>query len=243
MTAMLLEHISVFLPSDTLLFWCMRFLGKAAAPVFFYFIVEGYHHTHSKNRYTLNLAIFTVVSYVPFILCFDGVLNTDTSLNFSVIYNLLIGLLVLRTRHEVKNFILRWLLICILFLLSCFGDWTWIAPFTILIFDLFYGNRKNQLYAYALLTVLRTNLLVKVLSPMLFFARFKTFDFSDWNTIGYDFGALIPIIYLMLYNGKKGGKGNAAKWGFYIFYPAHLMVIAVLKNYSHVSQILLVLTQ
>ncbi|MDF3001772.1 MAG: hypothetical protein K0Q48_1891 [Bacillota bacterium] len=231
MTAMLLEHTSVFLPSDTVLFWCMRFFGKAAAPVFFYFVVEGYHYTRNKNRYTLNLAMFTVVSYVPFILCFDGALNVNTFLNFSVIYNLLIGLLVIRTRHEVENFALRWFFICILFLLSCFGDWTWIAPLTILIFDLFYGNRKNQLYAYALLTVLRTDLIVKVLSPVLFFSRFKTFDFSEWHTIGYDLGALIPILFFLLYRGKKGGGGNIAKWGFYMFYPAHLMVIAVIKMY------------
>jgi len=233
MSAMFLEHISIFFTDAPVLFWFMRFLGKAAAPIFFYFVVEGYHHTHNKNKYTLNLAVFSIISYVPFILCFDGAINADTFLNFNIIYNLLIGLLVIRARHEIKNGLLRWFMIGVLFLLSCFGDWGWIAPLTILTFDLYYGNCKNQLYAYTLLTVLRTGLLTKILSPMLFFARWKTtFDFTEWSNFGYDFGALIPvIILLLLYNGEKGRGGKFAKWGFYIFYPLHLLIIAVVKMY------------
>lgn len=232
MSAMLLEHISVFFTKAPALFWCMRFLGKAAAPIFFYFIVEGYRHTHNKNRYTLNLAVFSIISYVPFILCFDSAINADTFLNFSIIYNLLIGLLVIRASHEIKNRILRWSLIAVLFLLSCFGDWGWVAPLTILIFDLYHENRKNQIYAYTLFTLIRTGLLTKILSPMLFFARWKTgFDFTEWGYFGYDFGTLIPVVILLLYNGEKGRGGEIAKWGFYVFYPLHLLIIAILKMY------------
>jgi len=230
--AMFLDHISVFIPSNTPIFWCMRLLGRAAAPIFFYFIVEGYNHTHNKNKYTFNLAIFSIISYVPFILCFDGTLNANTFLNFNVIYNLLIGLLIVRTRHEIKNIFLRWPLICLLFLLSCFGDWGYVAPLTILIFDLYYGNRKNQLCAYTLMVILRTGLLLKIVHPFSCFARFRTFDFSEWhNIIGYDLGMLIPIIFLLLYNDKKGSGGAVAKWGFYIFYPVHLLLIAIVKMY------------
>lgn len=232
MSAMFLEHISIFFTETPVLFWCMRILGKAAAPIFFYFVVEGYHHTRNKNKYTLTLAVFSMISYVPFVLCFDGVINADTFLNFNIIYNLLIDLLILRARHEIKNPQLRWSLMGLLFLLSCFGDWSWTAPLTILVFDLYYGNKKNQLYAYTLLTVLRTGILVKVLSPVLFFARWKTsFDFSEWSNFGYDFGALIPIIILLLYSGERGGGGKSVKWGFYIFYPLHLFIIAILKMY------------
>lgn len=232
MSAMLLEHISVFFVEVPALFWCMRFLGKAAAPIFFYFIVEGYHHTRDKNKYTLSLAVFSLISYAPFILCFDGAINADTFFNFSIIYNLLIGLLIIRARHEIKNKILRYYFIAMLFLLSCFGDWSWIAPLTILTFDVYYGNTKKQLYAYTLFTVIRTGLLTKFLSPMLFFARWKTsFDFTEWGTFGYDFGALIPIIILAFYNGERGRGGKLAKWGLYIFYPLHLLLIAILKMY------------
>ena len=38
--------------------------------------------------------------------------------------------------------------------------------------------------------------------------------------------ALIPIA---LYNGKKGFSTKAVQYGFYLFYPVHLMVLGVLK--------------
>ncbi|HWT74235.1 MAG TPA: hypothetical protein VN258_05875 [Mobilitalea sp.] len=36
----------------------------------------------------------------------------------------------------------------------------------------------------------------------------------------------LPILYL--YNGEKGGN-KFSKWGFYIFYPLHLLIIALIK--------------
>ena len=44
---------------------------------------------------------------------------------------------------------------------------------------------------------------------------------SDWMTF-----MVIPFIFL--YNNEEGRKGG--KWFFYIFYPVHLWVIAILGN-------------
>lgn len=38
------------------------------------------------------------------------------------------------------------------------------------------------------------------------------------------------IVLLCFYNGKRMQKGKTfSKWFFYAFYPAHLMVIAIIK--------------
>lgn len=231
--AMFLEHVSVFVPQDTFVFFIMRLLGRSAAPIFFYFVVEGYHHTQNKNRYTLNLALFAVISYIPFILCFDGALNAETFLNFNVIYSLLIGLLVIRARHEIKILPLKYLAIAALFAMSCLGDWGYIAPLTILTFDVFYGNIKNQLFSFSLVTILRNGLLVTLLGPFLSFARWHAFDFSDWNRIvWYEFGVFIAIALITFYNGEKGRSSKFTKWGFYLFYPLHLLIIALIKIFA-----------
>ena len=45
---------------------------------------------------------------------------------------------------------------------------------------------------------------------------------SALRTVGYYSGTILSLIPLLCYNGKKG-KG--LKWLFYIFYPAHLLLL------------------
>lgn len=233
---MLLEHFAVFVPADNPIKYIMLFFGKSAAPLFFYFIVEGYHHTHNRNQYTRNLAIFAAISYIPFILCFDGALTWETCLNLNVIFTLLIGLLVIRARHEIQNPFTKYFIIGLLFILSCFGDWGYIAPLIILTFDVFYGDVKKQAYAYALIALVRpimqSNLIVNILSPVFSLANphIRSLDFSSWDILLLQqMGALLPIFLLNLYNGKKGKSNSLTKWGFYIIYPLHLLIIGIIK--------------
>ena len=44
----------------------------------------------------------------------------------------------------------------------------------------------------------------------------------------FDFAAAY-VIMTVFYNGKKGKHPVFSKWFFYIFYPAHVLVIALLK--------------
>lgn len=47
------------------------------------------------------------------------------------------------------------------------------------------------------------------------------------QNIGY---ALAAIVICCFYNGKRATHGRTvAKWFFYIFYPAHLFVLGVLR--------------
>lgn len=234
--AMLLEHFAVFVPTDNPLKYAMLFIGRSAAPLFFYFIVEGYHHTHNRNQYTRNLAIFAVISYIPYILCFDGALTWETCLDLNVIFTLFFGLLVIRARHEIQNPFAKYSIIGLLFILSCFGDWGYIAPLTILTYDIFYGDVKKQAYAYTIIALVRplmqANLLVSILSPILSLSNphIRSLDFSSWNILFFQqMGALLPAFLLTLYNGQKGKSNAHTKWGFYIIYPLHLLIIGIIK--------------
>jgi hypothetical protein len=43
-------------------------------------------------------------------------------------------------------------------------------------------------------------------------------------------GILIPIGLLTFYNGTRGKWGGSAmKWAFYIYYPAHLFLLGIIK--------------
>lgn len=208
----------------------LHFVGRITGPVMFFFIAEGYHHTHDVNRYTLRMALFAAVSYLPFIYFRNGALPTaDTWMQFNVIYTLFLGLLVLRARHELKSPWMQWGAILVLLLLSFYGDWGYLGILCILVFDLFRGNFRHQRLAYCVV-VLGTKVL-----PSLGSALTAVQNGQDpTRYLAQSFvlaGMFLPILLLGFYNGRRGGGGAlGGKWFFYAFYPAHLLVLGLLKN-------------
>ena len=65
MLSMLIDHIGIiFFPGDA----SWRIIGRAAFPIYAYFIVQGYFRTRDVNRYLRRLVILAVLSQVPFML-------------------------------------------------------------------------------------------------------------------------------------------------------------------------------
>lgn len=202
-------------------------IGRITGPIMFYFIAEGYHRTRNANRYTLRLAIFALVSYLPFIYLRTGALPTSQNFySLNVIYTLLLGLLAVRARHEIQNAALRILALAAILFFSQIGDWGYLAIVFILLFDVFRGNFKFQAAAYT--AVALTQIL-----PY-FFDVFRNVVLEQQSfaiyqqRFGYSVvmcGLFLPLGLLALYNGQKGGLGRAGKWLFYIFYPAHMLLI------------------
>lgn len=212
--AMLIDHIAtVFVGGNNPLGVIMHFIGRITGPVMFYFVVEGYHYTRNVNRYTLRLVLFAIISYIPYIYCFDEQLpNKHNFMHLNVIYTICVGLLVLRAKYEIKNPFIRRGIIIILFFISLFGDWSFLAPLIIFWFDKYRGNFKQQMTAY-FFTIL--------------FMIGIVFIESAWRltTVLIQLGMILPILLLYFYNGEKG-KGN--KWAFYVFYPLHLILLGLL---------------
>ena len=42
------------------------------------------------------------------------------------------------------------------------------------------------------------------------------------------YGVILSIPLLMLYNGKRGKKSKFMKWIFYIYYPLHLLILGLI---------------
>ena len=208
----------------------LRFFGRITAPIMFYFVAEGYRKTSNVNRYTLRLGIFAAISYVPFIYGIYGSLpNESNFFRMDVIYTLFLGLLAIRARHEMKSPALRWIIIGGLFCLSITSDWSYMALIYILIFDYYYGDFKKQALAYCLVALVY--ILPGLLLPV--YAAINNTQFSEPEFLRnvYRLGLFIPIILLSRYNGKLGKGGKAAKWSFYIFYPAHLLLLGWLSTF------------
>ena len=227
------------------LYW----LGGITFPVMAFLIVEGYQHTSSVSHYLRRLALFAVVSQVPYTLLFGWTGN--------IFFTLAIGLALVWffDTHDVV-----WMRAGVLLLglaVSYFCDWAVLGPLMILLFLLLRTHPQGVLITMALpfaSTVIPAcgelmaavggvgsvmpESAVGLLVSFQSFAdatRMMGLPLSFANTLmtqvcqlGYALiGFTLAAILLLSYNGQRG---LPLKWAFYAYYPAHLAVIWVIRQ-------------
>ena len=79
----------------------MMILGRLAFPIFAFQTAEGYRHTHNFKGYCKRLAIFALVSEIPFNLMVSGSLLYPSHQN--VMVTMLLGLLACRAYDRKKR--------------------------------------------------------------------------------------------------------------------------------------------
>ena len=211
--AMLLDHIALaFLPQTGAAYFALRFLGRITGPVMAFFIAEGYLHTRNVRRYSLRLLAFALLSWVPYAVFETG---SPTALfpHFSVLHTLLLGLLAVWL-WDKGPYAPLWKALGILLLcaLALPGDWSFYNVLFVLVFFICRDSPKEKWLAYSLLAA------VMILSNM-----------TSWFDL-YRLGMfLVPPLVQYGYNGHTGRKTALSKWGFYAFYPAHLLILGLLR--------------
>lgn len=182
----------------------MRSIGRLAFPIFCFLLVEGFLHTKNVGKYARNLAIFAIISEVPFDLAFTGNLF-DMRLQ-NVFFTLLIGLIVIymisyftkKLEYNRSAVGVCTVVIAMIGMLTAnllIVDYSSYGVLTIVIMYLFRRSRLAQgLGGCAVLT------------------------FMSWGQIPAFF-SLLPI---KLYNGERGIR---LKYVFYLFYPAHILIL------------------
>ena len=81
-------------------YFLARSFGRIAFPIFAFLIVEGFIHTHSRQRYGWNLAIFALISEIPWSLLHYGGLHLR---GHNVFFTLLLGYLALCAIERFKD--------------------------------------------------------------------------------------------------------------------------------------------
>ena len=204
----------------------MHIIGRLTCPIMCYFIAEGYYHTRNINKYTFRLFLFAVIShfaysfasnnfvdarsFIPFY--FGGILNQT-----SVMWPLAWGLVMLRVANSSRFTQLQKTVLVILICLVSFpSDWSCIASLCVMAFGTNRGDLKKQsfwLLFYAALYAV-----------VYFFAIDRVYGILQM-------GVALSLPVLRLYNGQRG-KSPAVnwfmRWFFYLYYPAHLLLIGLL---------------
>jgi len=190
--------------------------GGLTFPVMAFLLVEGYYKTKSVYKYAMRLLIFGCVSLVPFWLAFG-------EFYLNVLFTLLLGLIALYLYDLLEN---RRALFLILFILifaaGAYCDWAYIGvPF---IFAVRLARKINNKAARAGLPYLIIIFQIAVfIMPDCFDPALKS---AALNDLYFMIISLLSAPLVYFYNGKRGFK---MKYAFYAYYPAHLIILVLVK--------------
>ncbi len=222
MVAMLLDHLAhivVLLPltQNATIATIMNIIGRITMPIMCFFIAQGYHHTKNLKKYFARLFVFTIISQVPYYLF--GVENVHTNLwdfikynvfHLNVIYTLFMGLLALTIAKSNINIIFKAVGVVVAVYATYYSDWRIYGVIWVLIFGVFYGDFTKQAIAFSIVSIIRC----------------YVYHTNSIYSFALQLCTLLAIPVLYLYNGERGRK---SKYGFYIFYPLHLLILAIIR--------------
>ncbi len=220
--AMLIDHVAaVFLVGLIVgelgwIYYVCRFIGRMTAPIMCFFLSEGFIHTSSRKNYIIRMGIFTLIAQPIYTLVFFDKILT---LHFSMIFTLFVSLLMLEAWEKIDKLPLRILAVIICVLLTIRSDWAIYAP--LMVFGC-YAMRDRGIYR---LTVPAA---VSLYMVAMYGISFASIGRGFWGAFMH-LGMVVSVILLAFYNGERGRGGKASKWFFYIFYPAHLLIIYIAK--------------
>ncbi len=222
----------------------MRSIGRIAFPIYAFLLVEGFFHTRNWRRYTVRLAVFALLSEIPFNLMTASHMVSPVAQN--VFFTLLLGLLMMKAMDTA-------------------GQWPglhrsgWPA-FRIGGIKSKEGRQPNQPAPHPsgqpefpaatgsghflqLIIILAAAFLAWCLHTdydydgILLIAFFYCLRNERWRgcLMGFAWmlctqgqwhhipGYVISFGLIWLYNGKRGRQ--PWKYAFYLFYPAHMLVL------------------
>lgn len=207
MLTMLIDHVgAVWHPDDPV--W--RIIGRFALPFYVYAMVIGYFRTRDVNRYLTRVGILAVISQIPYQLAFD-------TLEINVIATLFVCLLILRLLDWLKEKPIAGIAI------------TAAAIAMLEAFPFDYG-------AYALLLML----IFRYASPRYFvllhlILNIASVFYKGWVLQLFSLMATIWIVYLPDLM-RSMDKIKIPRFIWRSFYPAHLIIIAVVHHYSNLAE-------
>jgi len=225
MTAMLCDHLwGTIVPGND---W-LTCIGRLAFPIFAFQIVEGYFRTRDLKKYGMRLLAFACLSEIPFNLAMAG--SWIYPLHQNVLWSFLIslGLIHLNEKQKEKHILRRVATGIGTVVLGCMAglltmvDYYHAGVLTVLVF---YFARPLGIWRYAAelagLWYINLELLGGLVYEFTLFGHPVTFHQQGF--------ALLALVLIWLYRGKQGYHNRWVQLGCYGFYPAHLLILGLLR--------------
>lgn len=245
---MIANHVAIALapriPFVPLLF--LYALGGLTYVIMAFFVVEGYKYTSNLKKYISRLFVFGVIAQAFHPMVLGNTEITGAGLFLNIMFTIILGLIVLVLYDKIKIRVLFWLLFIVACIISLFMDLYFVG---ILVPLLYYTIKKES----------RRRTLPGIISGIIFLifgllAGLGAIIYLATNGTGIDMyetvaatgmsielmaatpifavGCFAGAILVRNYNGERG---KPAKWLFYIAYPLHLAIIALIAVLAGVT--------
>ncbi len=208
-------------------YFLMRFVGRIAFPLYAFMIAEGCKHTKNIKKYMGLMALFAVLSEMPFDFARSGNWVDWSSQN--VYFTLFLGLaacyVVRLLREQGKNIFISAPFACMLCLsaMILITDYSWYGVLLIWLFAMTENAKKAvkiPVFVFSLFLIANPwNMVLSGFAPAYVNNAFVQFA-----------GSLFALILIFLYNGQRGSL-RISKYFFYAYYPAHLLLFGLAANY------------
>lgn len=197
----------------------MRYIGRMAFPIYCFLLVEGFLHTRNVAKYAGRLAVFALISEIPFDLAISNQWWISSYNN--VFFTLVLGLLAIWALSYIEKFHEFW------------GEKNWepilgriltlsVGLIVIIGFGaladmvLFTDYGLGGIVAIAVLYLLRGQRMIAFAGCVMAL----TVITGDIELL-----AMFMLYPIMKYDGSRGKN---MKYVFYAFYPVHLLLFALI---------------
>jgi len=214
-------------------------LGGLTYVIMAYFVVEGYKYTSNLKKYIGRLFIFGLIAQVfhSTVLGVTDVIGTGFFLN--IMFTIILSLLVLLMYDKIKIRFIFWLLFVVACVVSMFMDLFFIGVLVPLLYYIIKKESRRRTLPGIITGVVFG--IFGLLSALPVFVYFATGEMlpelqNVIDTTGmtkelmlatptFAIGAFLGAILIRNYNGDRGKR---AKWLFYVAYPLHMAIIAII---------------
>ncbi|MEN1938624.1 TraX family protein [Paenibacillus sp. 102] len=215
MILMVIDHVYTYIPGMPM--W-MHHPGRIVAPIFFYFVVEGFFYTRNRTKYATRVFMWAAIMFAGSALI-QYVFPTETGLSNNIFLSLGLGIVLLCAidyTKRTKNYLVG---IPVAIIAAALGVFTEASVFGVVMTLIFYFFREKKVWlvvAYVLLSLFEVPTLIM-----------EGEIFTDMGLFGFNnqWMMVFALPFILLYNGERGLNNAFTKYMFYIFYPVHLWII------------------
>jgi len=229
--SMILDHIGFVFTAPAIghsaspIMHLLRHIGRIAFPLYAFLIGEGCRHTKNINKYLARLLIFAIISEIPFdflraralgryIGSFADIFDFSAQ---NIFFTLFLGALSIAIylhldREKGKTFAL-------------------IAGFFVTMLCAYAAELINSDFGSAGVILIAAPFMLSDCCPQgsaQKLTRVLVMAICLLHLYGIDSrflpAALISMVFILLYNGNKG---RPVRWGFYLAYPIHMIVLVI----------------
>lgn len=226
MGTMLCDHLwGTVIPGND---W-LTCVGRLAFPIYAFMLVEGYFHTRNLRKYMLRLTIFALISEIPFNLAMGSTWFYPIHQNVLWSFLISLGLIHWNEKARAKGKLWRQILVGVATVvigyivgLVTMVDYYHAGILMVLTFYFFRG-RKWWCFLGQLLCLWYVNL--EILGGF----GYELVLFGRNVFLTRQGLALLALIPIWLYRGKQGYHSKPFQYLNYAFYPAHLLILALIK--------------